>query len=99
MFTLTGTTRIPTGRRRQATLTWSAGESLFGEFSGDSALVIEAERRADEGETVRATPSGPSVEAARLPQRTAAILAASLFETFGWEGDFPDSLLDYEGVA
>ncbi|HXH87352.1 MAG TPA: hypothetical protein VNI55_01930 [Gaiellaceae bacterium] len=87
MFELTGTTRVPTGHRRVATLVWADGV-----FAGDGELVIEAERRAAAGQTVKATPSGPSDTAALAPARRAAILACSLFESFATSGD--DDLFD-----
>jgi len=92
-FTLTGSTRVPTGHSRQATLTWRGDGTL----SGDAQLALEAERRVAAREWVKATPTGPVCEAAMRPREAAAILLASLFEWFATTGDFPGELLDHGG--
>lgn len=95
MFTIIGTTRIPTGRRREASLSWDDGI-----FSGDQRLVEEADFLTSRGLWVKATPTGPGSVAGTTPVETAAITAASLFERFDVKtGDFPIELLDYEGVS
>jgi hypothetical protein len=88
VFTVEGVTREPgRRRRRRARLEWADGE-----LTGDPLLVMEGERRVEASETVRATPSGPAVEASLADARSAAILCASLFESFETDGDFPDVL-------
>ncbi len=94
-FTISGTTKLPYGRRRQASLTWNDD----GTVSGDSRLLLEVERLVATGERVKATPTGPSCEAALQPREAAAILLASLFQSFGWTGDFPEELLYVEPGA
>ena len=87
-FTLTGITRIPSGRRRSATLTWDDGT-----IEGDDRLLAEIERRVRVGEWSRMTPTGPIAVSALTPLDAAAILVASLFESFETTGDFPEHLL------
>lgn len=91
-FTSTGTTRISTGRRRQAAVTWNEDGTL----SGDIDLLAEADRRVIVGERVKATPSGPARRASLTPLEAAAVLLSSLFETFEQAGGFPLHLLDVD---
>lgn len=94
-FTLTGTTRIPTGHRRETAVMWNADGTL----TGDIHLAAEADRRVSAGEWVKATPTGPGRRASLTSREAAAVLLASLFETFAADDGFPAHLLDVDDGA